>query len=105
MAACRHRLAIQSVSRAESSSGAGTDTWSTDLTVWGKITPRKGSEPERADMSQAQVTHEIEMRYNTTLTPKHRLVDQNGNIYEIVRALNRGMLNRWWDIQATEAIT
>jgi len=83
----RHRVVIQSYSASPGGVfNSPQPAWSTVTTVWGRVTPLSGSEPVYASMVSPETTHEIEIRWYSGLTTKHRLQhdSRNFNIESIV---------------------
>jgi SPP1 family predicted phage head-tail adaptor len=70
----RHRVAIQTASESADTLGEMTKSWSTVATVWAALWPLRGAEREEAGQIKAQVSHRMRLRYNATLTGKHRLL-------------------------------
>ena len=76
----RHQLTIQALARTYASTGS-TDVWaaisdtrSDDGVVWGRVERLQGTEAIRAHQVDSRTTHRVTMRYNATITPKHRLL-------------------------------
>jgi len=70
----RHRVALQS-SVETNDHGSISQAWATQATVWADIRPLSGRELDIARQVNAQITHEVEMRYpSVSLTPKMRVV-------------------------------
>lgn len=70
----RHRIEIQVASTADGSfSKSQSVNYSTVTTVWGEIRPLTGKEFVHGRANDAQVTHEVTIRYYSGLTPRHRL--------------------------------
>lgn len=57
------RLAIQSKSTAQDSTGQPLNTWTAVATVWASIHPLSGAELERAQSIHPEISHEIGIRY------------------------------------------
>jgi len=88
----RHRVTIEQVTETQDSYGGVTETWSTLATVWAAIEPITGREKfaSGGDVRFAENEVQIRMRYRSDVTPKMRLTDDGGTVYNI-----RAVLNRW----------
>lgn len=76
----RHRLTIQVNTPSYASTGT-TDSWaavsdaySDGGVVWGRIDRLRGYEAVEARQVNSRTTHRVTIRYNSSLTPKHRLL-------------------------------
>ncbi len=85
----RHRVEIQRRNEdARDAHGGISEAFAKIADRWARITPRSGRErDERADRTEAHVTHLITMRFVPGLTSKDRIVHA-GRIFAIVRVLN-----------------
>lgn len=70
----RHRVALQTVSEARSSTGAVTETWNTTATVWAEVVDLAGREFWDARQVNAELTARIRIRYRSGIVPKMRAV-------------------------------
>lgn len=70
----RHRLAIQTATESVDAMGGVSESWATDITVWGQITRKGGGEKTTGEAVKATATHEIVIRYYSGLTPKNRFL-------------------------------
>jgi len=68
------RVIVQAATESRGATGEVTKTWTTALTVWASIRPLSGRELLQAQQVQADVTHRVRMRHNTTVTTSHRLL-------------------------------
>ena len=73
VAQMRERVDIQAVLQAPDGQGGYDELWANELTVWAKIEPMKGFEKLQAMQLGELLTHKVTMRYNDTVTTKHRL--------------------------------
>jgi SPP1 family predicted phage head-tail adaptor len=71
----RRRLTLQSRAIDRDDRGGAIESWSTTATVWGSVIPSSGREAWQAEQSQAQVTHQVTIRYRAGVTPRMRLLD------------------------------
>lgn len=76
-----HRLIIQSKSEAPDALNESVDTWSTLTTVWGRVNPMAAAEGYEAQQNAARITHEITIRYLSTVTENMRIVHDSRNFY------------------------
>ena len=70
----QHRVAIYTVTEAADAYGKSKPTFNLDSTVWARVVPLGGRELELAARVDARITHRIEMRKNTAVTPRGQLV-------------------------------
>lgn len=71
----RHRVEIQSDGGSQDATGQKVPSWSTTATVWASIEPVSGREYLAAGQFNAEVSHFVVMRYDSTITvtPANRL--------------------------------
>lgn len=87
-------MELQSASAAQDAFGEDIQTFSTYTTVWAMIEPLQGAELERAKQYDAEVKVKIRIRYNSSVSPNHRVKytkNDNGlNVknYEINAVIN-----------------
>ncbi len=96
----KHRMELQSLTRAADNQGGWTETWATVATVWAGIEPVKGWERYQAQQIQVPVTHKITMRYRAVTTAQ-RLV-YGSRIFGIKEVLNVNEESRFLQIKAIE---
>jgi SPP1 family predicted phage head-tail adaptor len=100
----RHKLAIQSASTTDGTLGkAQTVSYATVKTVNGDIRPLTGREFVNAKANDAQVTHEITIRYYEGLTPRHRFLFGT-RIFNIEQIRNIEERNRMMIIMVKEDV-
>ena len=93
----RHRIAIHANTEGRDATGGMTESWATAETVGGSITPMTGRELFEAQQVKAQVTHKVIMWKNTTVTPSHKLLLEDGRILHIASVVDvgqRGVLSQ-----------
>ena len=94
----RHRLRLQSASKATDNLGGYTTTWSTVTTIWGAIWPQGGSEYVEHMLTQGEVTTKIRIRYRPGVVIGNRFQDvQTSDIYNIKNIINWEMRNIYLD--------
>ena len=69
----RYRVQIQAATEGTDKLHGVTETWTTAVTVWASLRDLSGRELVQGEATEGQTTAEIGMRYNTTVTAKHRL--------------------------------
>ncbi len=71
-----HRIEIQAIGTTRGAAGEVVDTWTTETngTVWAAIKPGSGREFFNAKQINAEITHEIKLRYYAGLTPAKRIL-------------------------------
>lgn len=99
----RHSIAIQAATEIAGPLGEPAQTWATAITVRGSIAPLRGSEKVQGDQVTAEATHMVKMRYNSTVTPAHRLLF-GSRIFDINHIANIDELNKLLEITCTEAV-
>jgi SPP1 family predicted phage head-tail adaptor len=72
-AAMRHRVTIQSVSRASDGQGGFTETWADGATVWASVEQTKAWEKFQAMQEQTPVVWAVTLRYRADVTTASRL--------------------------------
>lgn len=70
----RHRVTIQTPTHAQDTQGGLTESWANGNTVWASIETLYGRELMYARQSESQATCLIRMRYDATITERHRLL-------------------------------
>ncbi len=100
----RKQVVVQYVSdENQNTTGELEKTWATFATVWAAITPVSGGEFYAAGLTQASVTHRIEIRYLTGLTPKMRFL-WGTRIFNIVLIRNLDERNDRMEMLAFEEV-
>ena len=85
----RHRLRLQSSTRASDGQMGYTTTWSTDVTVWGAVWPQKGTEYVQHMLTQGEEIVRIRIRYRSGVTIGKRFQhEQTSDIYNIKSVIN-----------------
>ena len=70
----RERVTIQQATEAANSLGEMIETWGTYATRFAEVAPFSGSERFQAQTLNAEILHEVRMRYVSGVTPKMRLL-------------------------------
>ena len=104
-----HRIALQSITGyTKNDVGEKTPTWTTYATVWASLKPVGGAdfsyEKVRTAQSESVVTHDIIIRYNESVTPKHRIVFGT-RVFTIVNVLNKEERGIWTTLRSEEVVT
>ena len=99
----RHRVTIQQVTESRTTTGAVTESWSTFATVWADISPGHTREYAAAKTINAELTHEIRIRYLEGVTPKMRILF-GARVFNIDPPRNFDERNRELHIMATEKV-
>jgi SPP1 family predicted phage head-tail adaptor len=76
------RVTIQQRATGKDADGQPSETWQDLLSCWAAIRPLGGRELLLAKSVQAESTHEVTMRYRTTVTAGMRIVYE-GRIFNI----------------------
>lgn len=101
--ALKEQIELQSKGNVRRAGGGMTTTWSTYATVRAKITPKRPSDFMRAMKLEQQTTHEIVVRYSSTLSLAvgHR-IKFGSRYFHINGFLNVEEANKWFLLQCTE---
>ena len=100
----RHRISIQSVGSTVDDYGDLSNSWSTDATVWARISPISGNEEKIASQLTGVETHRIRIRYRSGVTAHNRVLF-GSRTFEIVSANNWDERNVFIEILAKEVTT
>jgi SPP1 family predicted phage head-tail adaptor len=84
----KHRVVIQSFTTTQSQSGQVSRTYNTLATVWAKVTPTTGREYYQSDRINAEVTHQVTIRYRDDVKPDMRIIHR-GRTFEIESVIDR----------------
>ena len=101
----RHRVEIQQATRTQDSYGDAIETWSTIATVWASVEPISGRELWQAQQAQADVTHTITIRVDssTPILPEHR-VKWGSRIFHVESALTIEEVGRFRVLTTKEQV-
>ena len=83
----RHQIEIQSAVETQDAMGGTIRNWTTDQTIWAKISPVLGRETTVGNTQHAEVTHDILIRWNTGIDPKKRIKHES-RIFKIQNVLD-----------------
>jgi SPP1 family predicted phage head-tail adaptor len=72
----KHRVTIQEYTKVDDGGGGYTEDWVDVTTVWAKVTPLSGNKLFQAQQINAEISHEVEVRYRE-LSHKNRLMFNN----------------------------
>ena len=99
----REQVELQSKSNVRRAGGGMTTTWGTYATVRAKIMPKRASDFLRAMKLEQQTTHEIVIRYSSTLSLAvgHR-IKFGTRYFHISGFLNIEEANKWFLLQCNE---
>ena len=89
----RHYVALQRATVTRDAHGGTVHTWATYANVWAAIEPQSGDEPVTAEAPQAVTTHNVRIRYNSSVKPTDRLA-HGSRVLEINAILNIDERNR-----------
>ena len=104
----RHRIALQSITGyTKNAEGEKTPTWTTYATVWAEVAPSDGPdftyEKVRNKAPESVVTHDVLIRYNSTVSPKHQFIF-DGRTFTIVFVITDKERGIWQTIRAEEVV-
>lgn len=89
----RKRLTIQQRSAAQDSYGQPLTTWTDVATVWGAVEPLSGRELMAAEAVQAEVTHQVVIRYRPGISAKMRIA-YGARLFDIQNVLDENERHR-----------
>lgn len=99
----RHRIAFQTSTKTKDAGGGLIETWATIATVWGSISPLIGRELTNAQMRNSETTHQITIRYLSTVNAKGRILF-GSRIFQLFEVLNMDERNIEMHIGAKEVL-
>jgi len=100
----RHKIDIEQEATTPNSYGEPTQSWSAFLSsISASIDPVSGREYFASDMTNAEVTHKIRVRYRTGIFPKMR-VKFGTRYFDIVSVLNFEERNKELLLMCKEAV-
>ena len=99
-----HRIELQSITgETRNAKGEKSPVWTTFKTVYASVLPNTGDETMRGVSSESEITHNITIRYNATITPKHRVL-WGSRVFTISNVLNKAERGIWQTIKAKEVV-
>lgn len=101
IAELRHRLTLEGPVETPDLAGGATISWTAEKTLWAKIEPLTGREGFDKDLTEAELSHEIIIRFDPAIEPKKRLI-KNDRIFAIISVINWQEKNRWMRLLARE---
>jgi SPP1 family predicted phage head-tail adaptor len=99
----RHLVQLQEKAKTPDGGGGNAVAWSTYASVWGRMEPKSGNEPLEAGRLQAQITHELTIRYHPTVSTEHRVFFKNRPM-QIRSILNMEERGRWMVLGLEEGV-
>ena len=99
----RHSVQIQRSTLTPDGAGGYSTTWVTIATVRAAVKPMSGREVVHSQRLDAQMTHEIFMRYRANFTPKDRLLFRD-RAMQVRAIVNVEEANRWLKVAADEGV-
>lgn len=88
----RERVTVQAVTETKSSTGFPAESWATYATRWAGVEYKSGSEAESAGAKTAETTAVFTLRYDSSITQKHR-ISYNGGYWDIRAILYDALRN------------
>ncbi|KKL74148.1 hypothetical protein LCGC14_2067810, partial [marine sediment metagenome] len=79
-----------------------TAGWSTVATVWASVVPVRGAERVAADQKEGVLTHKVNMRYRSDVSPLNRITFDGGRVLDIEAVANVGNRGAELEIQCLE---
>jgi SPP1 family predicted phage head-tail adaptor len=101
----RHRLRLQSATKASDGMGGYTTTHSTDCTIWGAVWPQKGTEYVQHMLTQGEVIIKIRIRYRSGVVIGKRFQTvADSAIYNIKSVINWENRNVYLDCVCVQEV-
>ena len=100
----KRRITIQQRSASVDTFGQQLVTWSNLLTSWAEIQPTSGREMVSAEAQQFEISHQITIRYRSTITPAMRVLYE-GRVFEIMSVLDQDTQHRRLTLMCSEGPT
>ncbi len=94
--ALRHYVALQNATETQGASGMASKSWTTFASVYARVSPVSGQERKLGPQTIAANTHEVEIRYNSSVIPQTRILFGSRYLYvkEIINADERNIYQR-----------
>jgi SPP1 family predicted phage head-tail adaptor len=89
----RHRVQLHSASTGTDEYGEVIESFTSYATIWARVSPLEGEELIHAQQVNAELTHQVEIRYNSSVTTTHRVVHSSRTL-EIVSIINPDERNK-----------
>jgi SPP1 family predicted phage head-tail adaptor len=84
----RHQITLEQNTGVEDTAGQVVDNWTPFATnLWASIRPLTGEEVLQAQQVQAEVTHEVKLRYLAGVTPQLRVLF-GARVFNILSVVN-----------------
>tara|TARA_Y100000310_G_scaffold26152_1_gene24949 strand:- start:64 stop:399 length:336 start_codon:yes stop_codon:yes gene_type:complete len=100
----RHSVIIQTPTLTQDAVGGQDTSWATHATVWAELKPISGQEYLDPRSVQAEVSHQVRIRYLSTVTPDMRLL-YGARVFEIVAVMDVDTRGREMLLNCKEDIT
>ena len=99
----RNRIQLQSSTTAKNAVGEDVKTYATYATVWACVRPLSGRELMLAQQLTSEVSHEVTVRYNGSLTVDDRIV-WGTRTFDIAAVINPLEGDEYQVLRCTEAL-
>lgn len=100
----RRRISIQRRNTTQDTFGQAIPTWMDVVVCWAGIEPLAGRELVTAQAVNAEITHQVVIRYRTGITPAMRVL-YGTRFFNILSILNVDERNRQLTLGASEGLT
>lgn len=98
------RVILQVSTKARTTGGDVTETWTDYATVWAKIRPLRGREYYNAQQIQTENYVEITIRFRHNVTPEWR-INYGRRYFNIETVINPDESNQYLELICTEETT
>ncbi len=92
--ALRHRVALESATKTSDGGGGSILVWEQVALLWVAIKPLSGRELLSAGQFASRLTHQITLRYRTSVLPEMRFRKDN-RVFQIKAVLDVEERRRW----------
>lgn len=99
----RNKFTLQTSTESRDVVGGVTQTWANTATVWGSIKQTQGVETNDSERITQVATHEVKIRYYSSLTPTHRLLF-GSRIFSIISINDLNERNRTMVLMCKEEL-
>ena len=99
----RHRITLQARVKTQNTTGEKVPAYADYRTIWAKIETLTGRELENAKQVTSEVTHKVNIRYNSNVTVTNR-VKFRDRVFDINAALDPDERKKQLDLYCKEAV-
>ena len=97
----RNLLTLQSYTTTQNAVGSIVKFWQNYATAWGSISPASSNNYEAGEKENIEITNNIRVRYNGTISP-HDRITHGSSTFEIIEVVNFDKRQKYQLIKAKE---